>query len=182
MTTRVIVLGVGAFAHAVQSILQEDGAETACYLTRPYSHFGPKIVGQTWNSEDHPSPLPLIEKFKPDLIIPQAVAWAEQPWAADLVKQGWPIFSPVGDAMRIEISRQESSELCRQYGIPVPAFHYVQNRIEARKLMQEDPRPYVLKNPICSPFSPVHAIICESPEDTLGRIERVDYAECLFLQ
>jgi len=182
MTTRVIVLGVGAFAHAVQSILQEDGAETACYLTRPYSHFGPKIVGQTWNSEDHPSPLPLIEKFKPDLIIPQAVAWAEQPWAADLVKQGWPIFSPVGDAMRIEISRQESSELCRKYGIPVPASYHVQNRIEARQLMQDDPRPYVLKNPICSPFSPVHAIICESPEDTLGWIERVDYAEGLFLQ
>ena len=35
MTSRVMVLGVGAFAHAVQSILQEDGAETACYLTRP---------------------------------------------------------------------------------------------------------------------------------------------------
>ena len=182
MTSRVMVLGVGAFAHAVQTILREDGAETACYLTRPYSHFGPKIVGQTWSTEDHPSPLPLIEKFKPDLIIPQAVAWAEQPWAADLVKQGWPIFSPVGDAMRIEISRQESSELCRKYDIPVPASYHVQNRIEARQLMQDDPRPYVLKNPICSPFSPVHAIICESPEDTLGWIERVDYAEGLFLQ
>ena len=127
MTSRVMVLGVGAFAHAVQTILREDGAETACYLTRPYSHFGPKIVGQNWNSEDHPSPLPLIEKFKPDLIIPQAVAWAEQPWAADLVKQGLPIFSPVGDAMQIEISRQESSELCRKYGIPVPASYHVQN-------------------------------------------------------
>lgn len=84
--------------------------------------------------------------------------------------------------MRIEISRQESSELCRKYGIPVPAYYHVQNRIEARQLMQDDPRPYVLKNPICSPFSPVHAIICESPEDTLGWIERVDYAEGLFLQ
>ena len=181
MTSRVMVLGVGAFAHAVQTILREDGAETACYLTRPYSHFGPKIVSQTWSAEDHPSPLPLIEKFKPDLIIPQAVAWAEQPWAADLVKQGWPIFSPVGDAMRIEISRQESSELCWKYDIPVPASYHVQNRIEARQLMKDDPRPYVLKNPICSPFSPVHAIICESPEDTLGWIERVDYAEGLFL-
>jgi len=85
MTSRVMVLGVGAFAHAVQTILQENGAETTCYLTRPYSHFGPKIAGQTWNAEDHPSPLSLIEKFKPDLIIPHAVAWAEQPWAADLV-------------------------------------------------------------------------------------------------
>ncbi|HIA57757.1 MAG TPA: phosphoribosylamine--glycine ligase, partial [Candidatus Lambdaproteobacteria bacterium] len=167
MASRVMVLGVGAFAHSVQSILQEDGAETACYLTRPYGHYGPTVVGQTWSFEEYPSPLPLIEKFQPDLIIPHAVAWAEQPWAVDLVQQGWPIFSPVGDAMRIEISRQESSELCRQYGIPVPAFHHVQNRLEARKLMQDDPRPYVLKNPICSPFSPIHAIICESVTDTL---------------
>ena len=182
MTSRVMVMGVGAFAHAVQSILQEDGAETACYLTRPYGHYGPSALGQTWSAEDHPSPLPLFEKFKPDLIIPQAVAWAEQPWAADLVQQGWPIFCPVNDAMRIEISRQESSELCRQYGIPVPTFHHVQNRLEARKIMQDDPRPYVLKNPICSPFSPIHAIICESVADTLGWIERVDYAEGLFLQ
>jgi len=50
MTSRVMVLGVGAFAHAVQTILREDGAETACYLTRPYSHCGPKIVGQTWST------------------------------------------------------------------------------------------------------------------------------------
>ena len=55
-----MVLGVGAFAHAVQSILQEDGAETACYLTRPYCHYGPSAFGQTWSSEDNPSPLPLF--------------------------------------------------------------------------------------------------------------------------
>ena len=98
MTSRVMVLGVGAFAYAVQSILQKDGAETACYLTRPYGHYGPSSLGLTWSAEDHPSPLPLFEKFKPDLIIPQAVAWAEQPWAADLVQQGWPIFCPVNNS------------------------------------------------------------------------------------
>ena len=182
MSSRVLVLGVGAFAHAVQSILSEDGAETACYLTRSYSHYGPKIVGETWKSEEYPSPLPLIEKFKPDLIIPQSVAWAEQSWSSDLIKQGWPIFSPIDNAMNIEISRKESSELCTRYKIPVPIFHHVNNRLEAFKLMQTEPRAYVLKNPICSPFSPVHAIICESEADTNGWIERVDYAEGLFLQ
>ena len=177
-----MVLGVGAFAHAVQSILREDGAETSCYLTRPYSHFGPGLVGQTWNAEEYPSPLPLIENFQPDLIIPQAVAWAEQPWADEIVQKGWPIFSPVGDAMKIEVSRKLSSELCKEFGIPAPTFHHVQNRLEARQVMKDDPRPYVLKNPICSPFSPIHAIICERTEDTIGWIERVDYAEGLFLQ
>ena len=182
MSSRVLVLGVGAFAHAVQSILMEDGAETECYLTRPYSHYGPKLVGQTWNAKEYPSPLPIIERFKPDLIIPQSVAWAEQIWAKEIVRKGWPIFSPVNDAMKIEISRKDSSELCKKYNIPVPIFHHVNNRIEAQKIMEKDPRTYVLKNPICSPFSPIHAIICESISDTNGWIERVNYAEGLFLQ
>ena len=73
MSSRVLVMGVGSFAHAVQSILMEDGAETACYLTRPYSHYGPKKIGPTWTSEEYPSPIPIIEKFTPDLIIPQSV-------------------------------------------------------------------------------------------------------------
>ena len=77
MSARVLVLGVGAFAHAVQSILMEDGAETGCYLTRSYGHYGPKIMGQIWKSEEYPSPLPIIKKFKPDIIIPQSVAWAD---------------------------------------------------------------------------------------------------------
>ena len=84
--------------------------------------------------------------------------------------------------MKIEVSRKLSSELCSKFEIPIPAFHHVMNRLEARRIMKDDPRPYVLKNPICSPFSPVHAIICESTEDTNGWIERVDYAEGLFLQ
>ena len=48
--------------------------------------------------------------------------------------------------------------------------------------MKKDPRAYVLKNPICSPYSPIHAIICESVADTNGWIERLNYAEGLFLQ
>ena len=140
MSARVLVLGVGAFAHAVQSILKEDGAETACYLTRSYAHYGPKTMGQTWKSEEHPSPLPIIKKFKPDIIIPQSVAWADQFWSKELVSQGWPIFSPINNAMEIEISRKKSSELCRKYGISIPIFHQVSNRFEAQKLMKKDPR------------------------------------------
>ena len=31
MSRRVMVLGVGAFAHAVMAILKDSGAETGCY-------------------------------------------------------------------------------------------------------------------------------------------------------
>ena len=43
---RVMIFGVGAFAHAMMAILKDKGAETACYLTRDYGHYGPSSVGK----------------------------------------------------------------------------------------------------------------------------------------
>ena len=182
MSRRVMVLGVGAFAHAVMAILKDSGAETGCYLTRSYGHFGPKSVGQTWNAEEHPSPLDLIDEFCPDLIIPMSIAWAEQPWSKTLVDANAPLLSAVGEAMQIEISRDHAAQLCRQHGISVPDSYLVQNREEAIELIRTKPGPYVLKNPICSPFSPLHTIVCETVEDTLGWLNRADDSEGLFLQ
>ena len=182
MTSRILVLGIGAFAHAMMQTLKDAGAEVAGYLDRDYGHYGPSQVGPTWTRKEHPSPLPLIERFAPDVIIPMAISWREQPWAEDAIAQKIPILSPWGEALDIEVSRERASELCQQYGVPVPPFYRVSNRLEARELMHRDPRPYVIKNPICSPFSPVHTIVCETVEDTRGWLERVDYAEGVFLQ
>jgi len=180
--TRVLILGVGAFAHSVLQILKDHGAEVACYLTRDYGHHGPKSVAPAWFHRDHPSLLTVLHEFQPDLIIPMGVDWRDQPWAADLLAENWPLLSPTGEALDIEVSREKSAALSREHGIPVPRFHLVQNRLEALALMREQPQPYVLKNPICSPFSPIHTIVCETAEDTLGWLERIDYAEGVFLQ
>jgi len=40
----------------------------------------------------------------------------------------------------------------------------------------------VIKNPLCSPTSPIHTIICESPGDTLAWLPRLDDSEGIFLQ
>merc|ERR1711995_118720 len=93
-----------------------------------------------------------------------------------------PILSPVSEATRLEVDRAFAMRLCAQYGISVPRSYYARNRLEAEEILRNDPRPYVLKNPICSPFSPVHTIVCETVEDTWGWIKCVDYAEGLFLQ
>ena len=122
MSSRVLVLGVGAFAHAVQSILEEDGAETACYLTRPYSHYGPKIVGKTWKSEEYPSPLPIIKDFKPDLIIPQSVAWAEQTWSKEIVEKRLPIFSPITGGVRSSNRARASSPRIDSGSCPIQSL------------------------------------------------------------
>lgn len=182
MKPRIMILGVGSFAHSMMQILKDAGAEVSCYLTREYGHYGASTVGETWDSGFSPSPLPHIIDFRPDLIIPMSVAWVEEPWAEALIASKVPVLAPLGEGMNIELSRQIATTLCHKYKIPVPVAHQVRNRLEAKKLMETDPRAYVLKNPLCSPYSPIHTIVCESVEDTLGWIERVDYAEGVFLQ
>ncbi len=179
MPRRVMVFGVGSFAHAVMTILKESGAEVCCYLTRGYGHHGPSLAGKVFDSEEFPSPIPLIESFKPDLIVPMSIAWTEQPWAKEIAKK--PILSPVGSAMQIEISRSMAANLCNRFDVPVPDFFHAESKEEAIEIINDNPRPYVLKNPICSPFSPVHTIVCETVEDTLGWIERIDDSEGIFL-
>lgn len=177
-----MVFGVGAFAHAVMTILKEHGVEVGCYLTRDYGHYGPTSTGETWLAANYPSPIPVIEEFQPDCIIPMSIAWKDEPWAEALLETQIPLLCPSGEALKIESERQFAEQLCRQYGIPFPASYTVRNRLEALQLMKKKPRPYVLKNPFCSPYSPIHTIVCESVEDTLGWLERIDYEEGVFLQ
>ena len=179
---RILIMGIGAFAHSMMKILQENGADVECYLTRSYGHYGPSLCGKVWDVKKHPSPLEIIENRQVDFVLPMAVAWREQSWTEEFIRRKIPILSPIGKAMEIEILRQQAMLLCEKHGISVPSSFYVRNRLEALQLLQERPRAYVLKNPICSPFSPIHTIVCETVEDTLGWIERVDYAEGLFLQ
>ncbi|MBF0286873.1 MAG: phosphoribosylamine--glycine ligase [SAR324 cluster bacterium] len=180
--TRVLILGVGSFAHSMMTILQEAGAEVACYLTREYGHYGPASVGETWLFSNHASPVPVIKEFCPDFIIPMAISWYTAPWAKELLETQVPILCPTGNALQIEAGRQFAEQLCRRFDIAFPFSCTVNNRLEALQLMKENPRPYVLKNPLCSPFSPIHTIVCETVEDTIGWLDRIDYAEGVFLQ
>lgn len=182
MKKRVMILGVGAFAHSMMGILKKFDADVGCYLTREYGHYGPSLEGPTWSVSNHPSPIPILREFLPDLIIPMSIDWHTEPWAEELLQMKIPIFCPDGDAIQIEVQRTLAADLCQQYNIPVPHSYRVSNRIEAMQLMEEIPRPYVIKNPLCSPYSPVHTIVCETAEDTIGWLDRVDYAEGVFLQ
>src|SRR5262249_15390042 len=56
------------------------------------------------------------------------------------------------------------------------------NRLEAEEIVKANPQPYVIKNPLCSPTSPVHTILCETVEDTRSWLGQVNYAEGVFLQ
>ena len=107
-----MILGVGSFAHSIGTALAEAGAEVSTYLTRNYGHYSPTLVGKTFSRDAFPSPVPLLRENKIDVVIPQSIDWATQPWAEDLVKSGVGIFSPTGEAMRIERERDFARDLC----------------------------------------------------------------------
>ena len=177
-----MILGVGSFAHSLGTTLTDAGAKVSTYLTRNYGHFSPTLVGKTFSHDAFPSPVPLIRQGKIEVVIPQSIDWALQPWAGDLIKSGVGIFSPTGEAMRIERERDFARELCAQFKIPFPNSFVASNRLEAEKILAEHPRPFVIKNPLCSPTSPVHTILCETVADTRAWLRQVNYAEGVFLQ
>src|SRR3974390_3221568 len=141
-----MILGVGSFAHSIGAALRDADATVSTYFTRNYGFFPPSLVGKTFSREAHPSPVPLLRENKIDVVLPQSIDWATQPWAQDLLKSGVGIFSPVGEAMRIERERDFARELCAKFEVPFPKSFVASNRIEAEKILQKNPQPFVIKN------------------------------------
>jgi phosphoribosylamine-glycine ligase len=177
-----MILGVGSFAHSLGRTLADGGTTVSTYLTRNYGHFPPSLVGPTFSRDAFPSPIPLIKKNGVDVVIPQSIDWALAPWAKDLMKSGVGIFSPTREAMRIERERDFARKLCADFKIPFPQAYVASNRLEAEKILADHPQPFVIKNPLCSPTSPIHTILCETVEDTRAWLRHINYAEGVFLQ
>jgi phosphoribosylamine--glycine ligase len=178
----VMVMGVGAFAQSTAQILKEDGAAVSTYLTRNYGHYAPSLAGPTWDHAQHANPCRLLKAGKYDLVVPMSIDWAQAPWRDELLAAKTPIFSPTGEGMRIERERDFARELCERFAIPFPRAHVASNRLEAEEILRKHPAPYVIKNPLCSPTSPVHTILCETIGDTRSWLRNVNYAEGVFLQ
>ncbi len=175
-----MILGVGSFAHSIGTALTD--ATVSTYLTRNYGHYSPSLAGKTFSRDTFPNPVPLLRENKIDTVIPQSIDWALQPWADELVHSGVSIFSPTGEAMRIERERYFARGLCARFKIPFPKSFVASNRIEAEKILQKHSQPFVIKNPLCSPTSPIHTVICETVADTRAWLRQVNYAEGVFLQ
>ncbi len=177
-----MVLGIGSFAHSTTQILKEDGAAVATYLTRDYGHFPPSLTGPTFSRVKVPNPCSLTKKRNINLMIPMSIDWAQMDWKDELLDSGVPIFGATGEGMRIERERDFARDLCRDFHIPVPTAFVAANQLAAERIVKKRPRPYVIKNPLCSPNSPVQTIVCETVAETRAWLKRVNYAEGVFLQ
>jgi len=178
----VLVLGVGSFAHSTGQILKDSGAQVATYLTRPYGHYPASLVGPIYRSDQIGSPVPLLKEHAVDLVVPMSIDWAQAPWAGALLESSAPLFCPTHEAMKIERDRDFARQLCHQFNVPFPRAYVARNRLEAEAILEANPHPFVLKNPFCSPTSPIHTILCETLADTRSWLKHVDYAEGVFLQ
>ena len=178
----VLIMGVGAFAHSTGQILRDSGARVSTYLTRSYAHYPPSLVGPGYRPEQVSAPGAWIKEQRFDLIVPMSIDWAQAPWADELLSSGAPIFSPTGEAMKIERDRDFARQLCQNFRIPFPEAHVARNRLEAEAILDKHPHPFVLKNPFCSPTSPIHTILCETLADTRSWLKHIDYAEGVFMQ
>lgn len=179
---KVLILGVGAFTQALMRRLGEGGAEVSGYLTRNYAHYGPVQEGSCFTALEEPNPCDRIRRMRPDLMVPMSIEWALKPWSDEFLALGIPFLCPTGEGLRLERERDFARERCREAGILFPRAQFVQTRTEAEALVRREQRPFVLKNPLCSPTSPIHTIVCESVEDTLAWLPRLDDSEGIFLQ
>ena len=68
-----VVLGVGSFAQSHCRALADNGAQVVTYLTRPYGHYSPGLVGPVYLPESHPSPVSLLKELGVDVVIPQSI-------------------------------------------------------------------------------------------------------------
>jgi len=181
-SSNVMILGVGSFAHSIGGALAGAGANVSTYLTRDYGHFPPSLVGKAFTREAFPSPVPLSKAHAIGCVIPQSIDWAQSSWAGELLKSKTPIFCATGEAMKIERERDFARKLCADFRIAFPQSFVASNRLEAERILEKHPRPFVIKNPLCSPTSPIHTVLCETVEDTRAWLRQVNYSEGVFLQ
>lgn len=179
---RVMVFGSGSPAQGVLHSLKESGALVFTYLTSETRRYAPSLEGEVFSSEAHPDPTHLIREKGVDLVVPMSIDWNFAEWTSGLISSQTPILSPVGEAMQLERDRAFAARLCEKYQIPFPQSFVARNRLEAEKILTKKPIPYVIKNPFCSPGSPVHTIVCETPDETRSWLNRINYAEGVFLQ
>lgn len=178
----VLAFGVGAFTQGVLGALKTDGARVSTYLTRRYAHHGPALVGPVIDEAVEPNPCPLLLSDRPDLVVPMSIEWIQRPWAKEFLDLKIPFLCPTGAALELERDRDFARRLCERYGVAFPLAFVAADQRQAEELVRRHHRPFVLKNPVCGPNSPIHTIVCETVEDTLGWLPRLDYADGVFMQ
>jgi len=177
-----MLFGVGSSTQGVLHTLREHGVNVSTYLLRDKATDSPALEGRTYSAKQYPNPCVFLRQLDLDFILPMSIDWSLMDWTDEFLALDITILSPTEAGMLLERDRDFARELCQSHHIPFPKAFVAQNRIEAGKLLERHPGAYVIKNPLCSPQSPIHTVLSETEEDTRSWLSRLNYEEGIFLQ
>ena len=180
--TNVMLFGVGASTQGVLRTLRAHGVNVSTYLLRDTATDSPALEGRTYSAKQYPNPCALLRQLDLDFILPMSIDWSLMDWTDEFLALGIPILSPTGPGMLLERDRDFARKLCETHHIRFPRAFVAQNRFEAVNFLKRHPGAYVIKNPLCSPRGPIHTVLSETEEDTRSWLDRLNYAEGIFLQ
>ncbi|MBC8273812.1 MAG: phosphoribosylamine--glycine ligase [Chloroflexi bacterium] len=142
---KVMVIGGGAREHALAWKIAQSPKITGLYVapgnagTAPIAH----------NLNIRPNDIEALGKAAQDIGIDLTVVGPEAPLASGVVDYfeglGLPIFGPTKAATQIESSKVFAKKLMQQYGIPCPNGITFSNYSEARKYLESQSAPVVVK-------------------------------------
>ena len=140
-----MVIGGGAREHALAWKIAQSPKITGLYVapgnagTAPIAH----------NLNIRPNDIEALGKAAQDIGIDLTVVGPEAPLASGVVDYfeglGLPIFGPTKAATQIESSKVFAKKLMQQYGIPCPNSITFSNYSEARKYLESQSAPVVVK-------------------------------------
>lgn len=142
---KVLVIGGGAREHALAWKIVQSPKITELYVAP--GNAGTASIAHNLNIK--PNDIEALAKAAQDINIDLTVVGPEAPLAAGIVdyfeQLGMTIFGPTKAATQIESSKVFAKKLMQKYAIPCPRGVTFSNYTEARKYLESQPAPIVVK-------------------------------------
>ena len=142
---KVMVIGGGAREQALAWKIAKSPKITGLYITPGNAG----TANTAHNLNIRPNDIEALAKAAQDIGVDITVVGPEAPLASGIVdyfeRLGLPIFGPTKAATQIESSKVFAKKLMQQYGIPCPNGITFSNYSEARKYLESQSAPVVVK-------------------------------------
>jgi phosphoribosylamine--glycine ligase len=142
---KIMAIGGGAREHALAWKIKQSPKVTGLYVTP--GNAGTAAIAR--NPDIRPNDIESLAGAARDIGVDLTVVGPEAPLAAGIVDRfeqlGLPIFGPTKAAAQIESSKVFARKLMQKYGIPCPKGITFSSYPEAKKYVESQPTPIVIK-------------------------------------
>jgi phosphoribosylamine--glycine ligase len=145
MSLKIMVIGGGAREHALAWKISQNSKVKKLYVAP--GNAGTASIADNLNIR--PNDMEMLAKAAQDIGIDLTVVGPEAPLALGIVdyfgRLGLPIFGPTKAATQIESSKVFARKLMQKYGIPCPNSITFSSYSKAKKYLESQPTPIVVK-------------------------------------